>query len=103
LVPRALAEALGIVRASMDNQTAQPKVSFTKPLVILALPFILFLPTLWFFHGFIPEHSEAAQRLGEVEHMRVHWGVFWIVAFLPFSAICLISSLVMFLLRLRKR
>lgn len=85
------------------GEPKRPSGSFRKPLVILALPFILFFPTLWFFHTYIPEHSEAARRLGEVEHLRVHWGVYWIVTFLPFTALCFLSSLIMFIIRARQR
>lgn len=87
----------------MANAVTPPEVSFRKPLILFLLPIILFLPTLWLFHSFIPDHSDAARRLGEVEHMRVHWGVFWIVTFVPFTAICFLSSLVSFWLRLRQR
>lgn len=85
----------------MDNASSQPQVSFRKPLVVFLLPFILFLPTFWFFHSFIPEHSEMARQLGEVEHMRIHWGMFWIVTFLPFTAFCFLYSLIMFVMRSR--
>jgi hypothetical protein len=93
----------------MESQNIQPneskkvQASFKKPLIVFALPFILYLPTLWLFHDFIPEHSDAPARFGGIEHMRVHWGVFWIITFFPFAAICFLSALIMFLLRLRKR
>jgi hypothetical protein len=35
--------------------------------------------------------------------LRVHWGVYWIVTFLPFTALCFLSSLIMFIIRARQR
>jgi len=33
--------------------------------------------------------------------MRMHWGVFWVITFFPFTAICFLSSLVMLIRRAR--
>ena len=82
------------------SEASRAQVSIRKPLIVLALPFVLFLPTWWFFCRYVPEHSALSSRMG-VEHMRVHWGVFWVLSFFPFSAICFLTSVVMLVRRAR--
>ena len=82
------------------NETIKPGPGIKKPLIYFALPLVLFLPTWWFFCRYVPEHSRISQRIG-VEHMRVHWGMFWIITFFPFAGICFLSSLVMLIRRAR--
>jgi hypothetical protein len=86
-----------------QSEPDKPRVSFKKPLIAFALPFILFLPTLWLFTNFLPEQAHAPERFGGVEHMRKHWGAFFVVFYFAFTAICFLSALIMCLLRLRQR
>lgn len=90
----------------MDAPAPQPieqtrqRVSLKKPLVISSLPFILLFPTLWVFTSYIPEHSGAVKKLGE-DHIRAHYGIFWMLAFSFFSSVCFFISTVMFVRRAR--
>ena len=56
------------------NEPEKPLVSFKEPLIVFALPFILFLPTLWHLTVYFPEHAHAPESLGGVEQMRRLWG-----------------------------
>jgi len=82
------------------TEPAKIQVSLKKPLICFALPFILFLPTWWFLCRYVPDHARVSEKIG-VEHMRMHWGVFWVITFFPFTAICFLSSLVMLFRRAR--
>ncbi len=80
--------------ATPVSQPAETGVSLRAPLLCFAVPFVLCLPTWWLFCRYSPEHTRASQQLG-VEHMRVHWGFYWVITFFPYTGMCFLSSLVM--------
>jgi hypothetical protein len=85
------------------NESDKPQVSFRKPLIVFALPFILFLPTFWLLTVYFPEHAHAPEQFGGVEHMRKIWGAYFVVFYFAFTVICFLLALIMYLFRLRQR
>jgi hypothetical protein len=88
----------------MENREPdKTQVGFKKPLIIFALPFICFLPTLWLFTVVIPGQAHAPEQFGGVEHLRRHWGAFFVVFYFAFTVICFLWALIVLLFRLRQR
>jgi hypothetical protein len=91
----------------MDTPSTTPiepttvRVSIRKPLVIFALPFVVGFVTFWFLCRYLPAHTPVAGTKVTREDLQAEWEGLWIVAFLPFAAICFISSTVMFVRRAR--
>jgi hypothetical protein len=85
------------------NESGKTRVSFKKPLVIFTLPFILYLPTLWFLTVYLPEHAQAPERFGGVQEMRRVWGAYFIVFYFGFTVICFLWALIVYIFRLRQR
>ena len=67
-------------------------------MVVFSLPFVLLLPYHWLLYNYFPG-QHAAQGAEAVKHLRLHYGIFWVMTFMPFSAICFVSSAVMLLRR----
>ena len=84
--------------SSSSKQTASAG-SLRKPLIFGALPVIVCVPYWWLLHDVLPA-SAASPQIG-VEHMRVHYGVFWALTYFPFTFICFLSALVMLIRRVR--
>jgi hypothetical protein len=72
-----------------------------KPLVIFVLPFIVGLVTFWFLCRFLPAHTPVEGTKVTREDLQFEWEMLWLVAFLPFSAVCFLSSTVMLVRRAR--
>jgi len=70
-----------------------------KPLLFFVLPFIVYFPYWWLMHDVLP--SSAAHGPITVDHMRVHYGVFWSLTYFPFALICFVSAVVMLARRVR--
>jgi hypothetical protein len=91
----------------MDNPPTTPiqpttvPAGMRKPLVVFALPFVVGLVTFWFLCRYLPAHTPVAGTKITREGLQVEWEGLWMVAFLPFAAICFISSVVMFAQRAR--
>jgi hypothetical protein len=92
----------------MDNPPTTPiepktvRVSIRKPLVIFVLPFVVGLVTFWFLCRYLPAHTPVyPQSRVTLKELQAEWEGLWIVAFLPFTAICFLSSGVMFVRRAR--
>ena len=85
------------------SEPDKTQVSFRKPLILFALPFILFFPTLWLLTVYFPDHANAPERLGGAEQMRKIWGAYFVVFYFAFTVICFLWSLIVFLFRLRQR
>ena len=75
-------------------QVESAPLSLRKPLISLALPFIIFIPYLWLLLYYFPSRGARPPHL-TAEHLRVHWFFFWIFSYFPFSAICFLYSLIM--------
>jgi hypothetical protein len=84
-----------------DQQRAESQsLSLKKPLIWLAVPFVVCIPYFWLLLFYFPARGARPPHL-TVEHLRVHWFFFWLFTYFPFSAICFISSVIMLARRAR--
>jgi hypothetical protein len=86
----------------MEQSTSTKPKGFLLPLIALVLPFVLFLPYHWFIFDSPASGHIVTLRLEE-DHRRTHLFVFWLLTFGPFTIVCFLTSLVSFILRLRRR
>src|SRR5258708_3854936 len=68
-------------------QVESAPLSLRKPLIWLAVPFIIAIPYFWLLLYYFPARGARPPRL-TAEHLRVHWFFFWIFSYFPFSANC---------------
>jgi cytochrome bd-type quinol oxidase subunit 2 len=86
---------------STPSELANGPLHVGKPLIVFAMPFIVLFPYWWFLYHYLPERGAASKVLG-ADHMRVHYGVFWVLTFFPFTGICFLSSTIMLVRRARR-
>lgn len=70
------------------------------PLFIFLLPFLLLLPYLWLIYRSSSSNQIVTPRLDH-DHRSFHLTVFWVLTFLPFTAVCFLISTVMLVRRAR--
>jgi hypothetical protein len=85
----------------MDQNTPSKSKGAIFPLVVCALPFLLFDLYRWFVFDSFASAQIVTPRLEE-EHRRVHLGVFFLLTFFPFAAICFFTSTVILICRARR-
>ena len=88
------------VAAGEKPEREKGQFGLRKPLIDFALPLIAFIPYNWLLYQYLPGRG-ATLDAEAISHLRVHYGIFWVVTFVPFSAVCFVSSAVMLLRRMR--
>jgi hypothetical protein len=81
-----------------EPQQLKRQVGLGKPRIVFALPFLALFPYNWFMYRYLPGQVPAPSPEA-ASHLRMHYGIFWVVTFFPFSAICFVSSAVMLIRR----
>jgi hypothetical protein len=85
----------------MEQTTSTKPKGYMLPLIVFLLPLLLFVPYRWLVFDSAASGHIVTPRLDE-EHRRVHLGVVWLFTFGPFAIICFLTSLVMFIRRIRR-
>jgi hypothetical protein len=83
----------------MDQDTPVKLKGVKLPFFIFLLPFLLLYPYHWFVFDSSASGRIVCLDCGDCRDF--HLTVFWVFTFLPFTAICFLTSTVMFIRRAR--